>query len=385
MQSAFSIRSKLTSGISIYAVIGQLAAEHKAINLWQGAPNFLPDQSLIDSATRAMKEGFNQYAPMAGIPALRQLLAEKIAKLYGARYDPDQEVTVTAGGVEAVYASITALVHPGDEVVFFEPAFECYEPIVRLQGATPVPIKIPLDTLKIDWDEVAAAITPRTLMLIINTPHNPTGAILEKCDIDRLIAVTRNTNIVVLSDEVYEHMVYDGMTHHSMSRYPELAERSVVVHSLGKTYHVTGWRVGYCVAPAGIMEQIRKVHQYLVFSAPAPMQVALAAALENSESYFALAEFYQRKRDILLSGMAESRLDIKPCSSGFFMLARFNDFSNSSDRDFVFDLLRRMRVGTIPLSSFYGDGSDTGMIRISFCKDNDTLREGGRALANWRP
>jgi methionine transaminase len=384
MQSTCAFRSKLTSGISIFSLIGQLATEYKAINLWQGAPNFLPDQQLIDSATLAIREGFNQYAPMTGVSALRRVLAEKTEKLYGARYEPDREVTVTAGGLEAIYATITALVHPGDEVIFFEPAFECYEPIVRLQGATPVAIRISLDTLKIDWEEVAAAITPRTRMLIINTPHNPTGAILEKRDIDRLIAVTRNTNIVVLSDEVYEHMVYDGMTHHSMSRYPELAERSVVVLSLGKTYHVTGWRVGYCVAPAEIMAEIRKVHQYLVFSAPAPMQVALAAAVENSESYLALAEFYQRKRDILLGCMAESRLDIKPCSSGFFMLARFSDFSNSSDRDFVFDLLRRMRVGTIPLSSFYSDEIDTGMIRISFCKDDDTLHEGGRALSNWR-
>jgi methionine transaminase len=384
MQSTRAFRSKLTSGISIFSLIGQLATEYKAINLWQGAPNFLPDQQLIDSATLAIREGFNQYAPMTGVSALRRVLAEKTEKLYGARYEPDREVTVTAGGLEAIYATITALVHPGDEVIFFEPAFECYEPIVRLQGATPVAIRISLDTLKIDWEEVAAAITPRTRMLIINTPHNPTGAILDKRDIDRLIAVTRNTNIVVLSDEVYEHMVFDGMTHHGMSRYPELAERSVVVLSLGKTYHVTGWRVGYCVAPAEIMAEIRKVHQYLVFSAPAPMQVALAAAVENSESYLALPEFYQRKRDILLSCMAESRLDIKPCSSGFFMLARFSDFSNSSDRDFVFDLLRRMRVGTIPLSSFYSDEIDTGMIRISFCKDDDTLREGGRALSNWR-
>ena len=384
MQNTCEFRSKLTSGISIFSLIGQLATEYKAINLWQGAPNFLPDQQLIDSATLAIREGFNQYAPMTGVSALRRVLAEKTEKLYGARYEPDREVTVTAGGLEAIYATITALVHPGDEVIFFEPAFECYEPIVRLQGATPVAIRISLDKLKIDWGEVAAAITPRTRMLIINTPHNPTGAILEKRDIDRLIAVTRNTNIVVLSDEVYEHMVYDGMTHHSMSRYPELAERSVVVLSLGKTYHVTGWRVGYCVAPAEIMAEIRKVHQYLVFSAPAPMQVALAAAVENSENYLALAEFYQRKRDILLGCMAESRLDIKPCSSGFFMLARFSDFSNSSDRDFVFDLLRRMRVGTIPLSSFYSDEIDTGMIRISFCKDDDTLHEGGRALSNWR-
>ncbi len=196
-----------------------------------------------------MEQGFNSYAPMMGMPALRHALMEKTEKLYNARYDADKEITVTAGGLEAIYAAITALVHPGDDVIFFEPAFECYEPIIRLQGARPVAIKIPLDTLKIDWEEVAATVTPRTRMLIINTPHNPTGAILDKDDIDRLIAVTRNTNIIILSDEVYEHMVYDGMTHHSMSRHPELAERSVVVHSLGKTYHVTGWRVGYCVAP----------------------------------------------------------------------------------------------------------------------------------------
>jgi methionine transaminase len=385
MQSSLAFHPKLTSGISIFSLVGQLAGEYQAINLWQGAPNFLPDRQLVDSVTLAMNEGFNQYAPMSGVSALRRVLVEKTAKLYGARYDADKEVTVTAGGAEAIYATITALVHPGDEVIVFEPAFECYEPIVRLQGATPVAIRICLDTLKIDWEAVAAAITPRTRMLIINTPHNPTGAILDRHDIDRLIAVTRKTNIVILSDEVYEHMVYDGLTHNSMSRYPELAERSVVVLSLGKTYHVTGWRVGYCVAPAEIMEEIRKVHQYLVFSAPAPMQVALARVLENPDSYLGLAEFYQRKRDILLSCMAESRLDIKPCSSGFFMLARFSDLSNHSDRDFVFDLLRRMRVGTIPLSSFYGDGMDTGMIRLSFCKDDDTLREGGRALSNWRP
>jgi aspartate/methionine/tyrosine aminotransferase len=382
MQSPCVFRTKLPSaGISIYSRIGQLAVEYQAINLWQGAPNFLPDPELVDSVTQAMRDGFNHYAPMPGVPALRNVLAEKTARLYGAQYHPDKEVTVTAGGSEAIYATISALAHPGDEVIFFEPAFECYEPVIRLQGATPVAIRIPLNTLKIDWDEVAAAITPKTRMLIINTPHNPTGAILEKDDIDRLIDVTRNTNIVILSDEVYEHMVYDGMTHHSMSRYPELAERSVVVLSLGKTYHVTGWRVGYCVAPAEIMEEIRKVHQYLVFSAPAPMQVALAAAVAKPESYLDLAGFYQRKRDLLLSSMAGSRLEITSGHSSFFMLARFSSFSESSDSDFVMELLREQRVGTIPLSSFYGDSTDTGMIRLSFCKDDETLREGGRRLS----
>lgn len=382
MQSPCAFRSKSASaGISIFSKIGQLAAEYHAVNLWQGAPNFLPAQELIDSVTQAIKNGFNHYAPMPGVPALRTALVEKAARLYGAQYDPEKEITVTAGGCEAIYATISALVHSGDEVIFFEPAFECYEPVVRLQGATPIAIKIPLDTLKIDWDEVTAAITPKTRMLIINTPHNPTGAILDKNDIDRLIGVTKDTNIVILSDEVYEHMVYDGMTHQSMSRYPELAERSVVVMSLGKTYHVTGWRVGYCVAPAGIMEEIRKVHQYLVFSAPAPVQVALATVVEKPESYLGLAEFYQRKRDLLISSMAGSRFEIIPSHSGFFMLARFRDWSESSDHEFAMELLRNKHVGTIPLSSFYGDGTDTGMIRLSFCKDDETLREGGLRLS----
>jgi methionine transaminase len=384
MKSDLLFHPKLTSGISVFSLIGQLANEYKAINLWQGAPNFSPNQRLIDLTTQAMKDGFNQYAPMSGMPLLREALAEKTETLYGARYDPDGEVTVTAGGLEAVYATITALVHPADEVIFFEPAFECYEPVIRLQGATPVPIRISLDTLEINWDEVAAAITPRTRMLIINTPHNPTGVILEQRDIDRLIAITRGTNIVILSDEVYEHMVYDGMPHRGMSSFPELAERSVVVLSLGKTYHVTGWRVGYCVAPADLTAEIRKVHQYLVFSASAPMQVALAETVKNPKSYLDLADFYQGKRDLLIDCMAESQLEIMPCRSGFFMLARFDDSATSSDMDFVLDLLRRLRVGVIPLSSFYSDGHDTGMIRISFCKDDNTLREGGRALSRWR-
>jgi methionine aminotransferase len=381
MKSSPVLKSKLQGGISIFSRIGQLAAEYNAINLWQGAPSFLPDKDLIDSASHAIREGFNQYAPMPGVLALRHLLAEKTAKLYGSHYDPNTEVTVTAGGLEAVYATITALVHPGDEVIYFEPAFECYEPTIRLQGAKPIAIKISLSTMKINWDEVEAAITPRTRMIIINTPHNPTGALLDHHDIDRLTSATRRSNIVILSDEVYEHMVYDGMSHCSMTRYPELAERSVVVFSLGKTFHVTGWRVGYCVAPAEIMNEIRKVHQYIVFSAPAPLQVALAAALEDPTNYLGLSGFYENKRDLLVRSMSDSALKVRPCASGFFLLADFSSISKSSDEDFVLDLLRQKRVGTIPLSHFYCDGADTGMIRLSFCKDDDVLREGGQILS----
>jgi methionine aminotransferase len=381
MQTSPVLKSKLQGGISIFSRIGQLAAEYNAINLWQGAPNFQPDKDLVDFASHAMHEGFNQYAPMPGVLALRHLLAEKTAMLYGASYDANTEVTVTAGGVEAVYATVTALVHAGDEVIYFEPAFECYEPTIRLQGAKPIAIKISLSTMKINWDEVEAAITPRTRMIIINTPHNPTGALLDHHDIIRLTSATRGSNIVILSDEVYEHMVYDGMLHCSMSRYPELAERSVVVCSLGKTFHVTGWRVGYCVAPAEIMHEIRKIHQYLVFSAPAPLQVALAAALENPSNYLSLSDFYEKKRDLLIRSMRDSAFAIQPCASGFFLLADFSSISKSSDEDFVLDLLRQNRVGTIPLSHFYSDGTNTSMVRLSFCKDDNVLREGGQILS----
>ncbi|SMF99195.1 methionine aminotransferase [Burkholderia singularis] len=374
--------SKLpNSGLSIFAVIAGQAADYQAINLWQGAPNFAPAPELIRAAAQAMQDGFNQYAPIPGLPALREILAEKTAALYGAHYDADHEITVTAGGSEAIYSAISALVSAGDEVIFFEPAFECYEPAIRLQRATPIALKIRLDTLRIDWNEVAASITPRTRMLIVNTPHNPTGAVFDQHDIDRLIAVTRGTDIVILADEVYEHMVYDGRTHHSMSRYPELAERSVVVLSLGKTYSVTGWRVGYCVAPAELTTEIRKVHQYLVFSASAPLQAALARALTRPASYLDLPAFYQRKRDLLTDAMAGSRLEIVPSQGSFFMLARFRGFYDASDQDFVLDVLRRKQVGVIPLSSFYRDGANTGLVRLSFCKDDATLREGGRRLA----
>ncbi|MFC0400202.1 methionine aminotransferase [Paraburkholderia rhizosphaerae] len=382
MQGSPVLKSKLKGGISIFSVVGQLAAEYKAINLWQGAPSFTPNSHLVESAFQAIRDGFNQYSPMPGVLALRQVLADKTARLYGAQYDPNTEITVTAGGLEAAYAAITALVHAGDEVIYFEPAFECYEPTVRLQGATPVPIKIPLDTLKIDWDEVAAAITPRTRMIVINSPHNPTGAVLDQHDIERLTSLTRGTDIVILSDEVYEHMVYDGKAHCSMAQYPELAARSVVIFSLGKTFHVTGWRVGYCVAPAEIMKEIRMVHQYLVYSAPAPFQIALAAVLEDPANYVGLSDFYQKKRDLLIDSMKESSLKVRPCASGFFLLADFTAVSNSTDRDFVLELLRRKRVGTIPLSHFYSDDAPTGKIRLSFCQHDDVLREGGRLLSS---
>lgn len=382
MQSACSSRSKLPDvGTTIFTVIGQLSAEHQAFNLSQGAPNFAGDPQLIEATAQAMRAGHNQYAPMSGVAALRAALAEKAERLYGARYDADEEITVIASASEGLYSAISALVHPGDEVIYFEPAFDSYAPIVRLQGATPVAIKLSLQDFRVDWDEVAAAINGKTRMIIVNTPHNPTGAVFDAQDIDRLTALTRDTDIVILSDEVYEHVVFDGEIHHSMARYPQLAERSVIVSSFGKTYHVTGWRVGYCLAPAALMGEIRKVHQFMVFSADTPMQHAFAAALANPQSYLGLAAFYQQKRDLLARALLDSRFELLPSRGSFFMLARFSGFSHESDNDFAVRLIREAKVATIPLSAFYSDGTDTGLIRLSFSKDNETLLEGARRLS----
>lgn len=381
MQSACSQRSKLPDvGTTIFTVIGQLSAEHQALNLSQGAPNFACAPELTEAVTQAMRAGHNQYAPMSGVAALRAALAAKIEQLYGARYHPDDEITVIASASEGLYSSISALVHPGDEVIYFEPAFDSYAPIVRLQGATPVAIALSLEDFHIDWDQVAAAINGNTRMIIINSPHNPSGNVLNEHDIERLIALTRNTDIVILSDEVYEHVVFDGQLHHSMARHPQLAERSVVVSSFGKTYHVTGWRVGYCMAPAALMDEIRKVHQFMVFSADTPMQYAFAAALADAQSYLGLAAFYQQKRDLLANALKDSRFELLPSRGSFFMLARFSGFSNESDNDFAVRLIREAKVATIPLSAFYSNGTDTGIIRLSFSKDNDTLLEGARRL-----
>ncbi|MBP1128531.1 aspartate/methionine/tyrosine aminotransferase [Serratia sp. PL17] len=381
MQSACSHRSKLPDvGTTIFTVIGQLSAEHQALNLSQGAPNFACEPQLVEAVAQAMRAGHNQYAPMSGVAALRSALADKVEQLYGARYDANEEITVIASASEGLYSAISALVHPGDEVIYFEPAFDSYAPIVRLQGATPVAIKLSLQDLHIDWDEVAAAINSKTRMIIVNSPHNPTGSVFGEHDIERLTALTRNTDIVILSDEVYEHVVFDGDIHHSMARHPQLAERSVIVSSFGKTYHVTGWRVGYCMAPAALMDEIRKVHQFMVFSADTPMQYAFADALSNPQSYLGLAAFYQQKRDLLTSALQDSRFELLPSRGSFFILARFSGFSQESDNDFAVRLIREAKVATIPLSAFYSDGTDTGIIRLSFSKDNETLLEGARRL-----
>lgn len=381
MHNTVTVHSKLPHvGTTIFTVIGQLAAKHQAINLSQGAPNFPCSPDLVRYAHEAMQAGHNQYAPMSGLPALREAIAAKVETLYGQRYDVDDEVTVMASASEALFSAITALVHPGDEVIVFEPAFDSYIPMIELQGATPVVIKLAAPEFAIPWDEVAARITPRTRMILLNTPHNPTGTVLSAADIARLEALTDDTNIIILSDEVYEHVVFDGALHHSMSRHPRLAARSVVVTSFGKTFHVTGWRVGYCLAPRALMDEIRKVHQFAMFAADTPMQYALARLMAEPAHYLGLSDFYQHKRDLLSRALAASPLKLIPSQGSFFMLASFGHLSDDSDSDFVQRLIVEHGVATIPVSAFYRDGTDQQVIRLSFAKDDATLLAGAERL-----
>ena len=353
MQTPVQFRSKLPDvGTTIFTVIGQLSAQHNAINLSQGAPNFSPDPKLIAGVTKAMQDNHNQYASMTGFRPLKTLIAEKVATLYGSNYDVDDEILITASASEGLYSAISGLVHPGDEVIYFEPSFDSYAPIVRLQGATPVALKLALPDFTVNWDEVRAAITPRTRMIIVNTPHNPSGQVFSAQDLEMLAELTRNTDIIILSDEVYEHIVFDGERHHGMATHPALAERSVIVSSFGKTFHVTGWRVGYCLAPAELMTEICKVHQFLMFSADTPMQYAFAEYMANPDTYLSLAAFYQRKRDLMQTLLAESPFKLLPSAGSFFLLAKFDHFTDESDSELVKRLITQYGVATIPLSAF---------------------------------
>ena len=379
-------RSKLPDvGTTIFSVIGQLSAQHNAINLSQGAPNFPCDAALVDGVTRAMQQGHNQYAPMTGHAALKEALAEKVQTLYGQHYDVASEVLITASASEGLYSAIAGLVHAGDEVIFFEPAFDSYAPIVRLQGAKAIGLKLQAPDFTINWDEVRAAITPRTRMMILNTPHNPSAQVLSRDDLEQLAAITRNTDIVLLSDEVYEHILFDGRQHQGMATHPELAQRSVIVSSFGKTFHVTGWRVGYCLAPAALMEEVLKVHQFMMYAADTPMQVAFADYLRTPDNYLSLGAFYQQKRDLLASLLQDSPFRLLPSAGSFFMLASYQHFSDESDSEMVKRLIVDHGVATIPLSAFYTDGTDHKLIRLSFAKDEATLRAGAQALCQVKP
>ncbi len=383
---ALDIRSKLpATGTTIFTVMSALAHEHGAVNLGQGFPDYSIDPTLIDLVDAAMRAGHNQYPLMPGVMRLREAIAAKVSRLYGHAYDPEHEVTVTTGATQAIFTSIQALAHRGDEVIVFEPAYDSYVPAVRLSGATPVTLPLTIPDYAIDWDALAAAITPRTRMIVVNSPNNPGTSVLSPADLERLDALTRGTNILIVADEVYEHMVYDGARHESLARDPDLAERSVVIGSFGKTFHATGWKVGYALAPRAISAEIRRVHQFTVFTVNSAVQHALAEFLREPARYEGLSSFFAAKRDLFRSALADTPLDLLPCRGSYFQLARYDRVSNASAQDFAQQLVKEIGVAAIPLSAFYQDGTDHRVIRFCFAKRDDTLLAAAERLRRLRP
>ena len=369
------IETKLPKvGTTIFSVMSQLALEHMAVNLGQGFPDFEPPQALRDALSRAMNEGKNQYAPMHGIAALREQIALKTEKLYGRKVNVDSDITITSGATEALFSAIAAVVRAGDEVIVFDPAYDSYEPAIELQGARAVHIPLTAPTFAVDWQRVRDALTSNTRMILINSPHNPTGAVLSAADLEELAAIVRNTDIVVLSDEVYEHIVYDGAQHESVLRHPELAERSIVISSFGKTYHCTGWKVGYAIAPKALSAEFRKVHQYLTFCTFHPAQVAFAEFLASDPGhYLGLPAFYQVKRDRFQALLKPSRLKLLDVPGGYFQLVDYSAIRDEDDLAFSRWLVQHAGVAAIPLTPFYDSAPNTRLLRLCFAKSDATM------------
>ncbi|HRE52817.1 MAG TPA: methionine aminotransferase [Flavitalea sp.] len=368
------IESKLPDvGVTIFTVMSKLAAEHHAVNLGQGFPDFPMNQALPELVNEAMKKGYNQYAPMPGWMPLRESIAEKIDFLYQATIDPDTEITITPGGTYAIYSALTTILRPGDEVIVMEPNYDSYVPNILVNGAKPVLVNLLLPDYAIDWAAVERSINPKTRAIIINSPNNPTGSILSAADIEALRRLTRDSDIFIISDEVYEHIVFDGLPHHSMLRYPDLFERSFVCFSFGKLYHCTGWKMGYCVAPRALTAEFRKVHQFNAFSCHTPVQVALAEFLKDRQAYLSLGGFLQKKRDLFIELMKQTRFKLFHSSGSYFICASYAGISGESDKDFVVRLIREAGVATIPVSAFYQTGKDDRIIRFCFGKKESTL------------
>lgn len=372
-----TLQSKLPNvGTTIFTVMSALAAEKGAVNLGQGFPDFDCDPALIDAVTTAMRSGLNQYPPMTGVPALREAIAAKIARLYDHSYDAAAEITVTAGATQALLTAILCSIHPGDEVIVIEPAYDSYVPAIELAGGKPVFVQMQVGEqgYTVPWASVAAVITPKTRMIMINSPHNPTGSVLRETDMRTLADIVRGTDILLLSDEVYEHMVYDGARHESVCRYPELASRAFVVSSFGKTYHVTGWKVGYVAAPAALTAEFRKVHQFNVFTVNTPVQHGLANYMADAAPYLNLPAFYQRKRDLFRQGLASTRLRLLPCDGTYFQCVEYSAISSMSEAEFAKWLTSEIGVATIPVSAFYNRPKESGIVRFCFAKKDETLR-----------
>ena len=381
MQTKLRLDSRFPQmGTTIFTVMSRLAAECGAVNLSQGFPDFQAEPALFDAMHRHMLAGRNQYAPMAGMPELRQAIVDKVAALYGPRYDVESEVTVTAGATQAIFTAIAAFVRPGDEVIVFEPVYDSYVPAIETVGGRAVYAQLRFPDYQPDWEQVAGLISPRTRMIIVNSPHNPTGSVNATVSLEKLAKLVRGTDIVILSDEVYEHIIFDGEKHASLCGDPELAERSIVVSSFGKTYHITGWKIGYVVAPAALMAEFRKVHQFNVFTVHAPSQLAIAEYMQDARRHLDLASFYQQKRDFFRELLAATPFELLPCHGTYFQLARYDRISDRPDREFAEWLTREVGVAVIPISVFYADGRDDRVVRFCFAKQEATLRAASERL-----
>ena len=369
-------------GTTIFTVMSKMALEHNSINLGQGFPDFNPDQRLLDLVTEAMNAGHNQYPYMPGVEILRQVIADKVNALYGKQYDKDSEITVTSGATEAIMSAVTAVVHAGDEVIVIEPSYDCYLPAIKLSGGVPVRVSMTppasdQETFSIDWNKVSDAITSRTRLIILNFPHNPTGAVLQPEDLDSLEQLVANTNILLLSDEVYEHIVFAQQGHLSVASRELLAERAFVISSFGKTTHTTGWKIGYCCAPKSLTAELRKVHQFVVFTVPSPLQHGMANFIANPDTYRKLPDFYRAKRDRLYEGLKRTKFRPYICPGTFFLLANYSEISNLDEADFSMWLTKEHGVTVIPVSAFYADSSSDHsnhhIVRFCFAKQDATL------------
>ncbi|MBV8625641.1 MAG: pyridoxal phosphate-dependent aminotransferase [Herbaspirillum sp.] len=362
-------------GTTIFTVMSALASEKGAVNLGQGFPDFHCDPALVQAVSQAMQDGLNQYPPMAGVLPLREAIADKVERLYGHRYDPASEITVTAGATQGILTSVLCAVHAGDEVIVIEPVYDCYVPAIELAGGIPVFVQMTVDErgYSIPWDKVKAAVTPKTRMIMVNTPHNPTGSVMRAADVAALADIVRGTDILILSDEVYEHMVYDGQPHESLARHPELAERTFINSSFGKTYHVTGWKVGFVAAPAALSAEFRKVHQFNVFTVNTPVQYGLAAYMKDPAPYVELPAFYQRKRDLFRDGLANTRFELLPSQGTYFQCVKYGAISELPEAEFCQWLTSEIGVAAIPVSAFYNTPTESGIVRFCFAKKDETL------------
>lgn len=378
-----NITSRLPGvGESIFSTMTALAQAHGAINLSQGFPNFDCSEGLKELVFNAMRAGKNQYAPMVGVIELREALAQKTGMLYGVYADPESEITITAGATQAIFTAIAALVHPGDEVVLIEPAYDSYKPAILLQGGKPVVYTCKAPSFEVDWEKLGALLTSRTRLILVNSPHNPTGRVFSEDDMQQLIRLTRDTSIMILSDEVYEHLVYEEESHRSIWMYPELRERSLAVYSFGKTFHNTGWKVGYCIGSSILMSEFRKVHQYNVFSVNTPVQHALAAYIQEPAVYRGLAKFYEAKRNLFQSFLAGSRFKCLPCAGTYFQAVDYQAISDEPDDVFARRLTTGHGVAAIPVSAFYTNAPDDRVLRFCFAKTDAVLEEAGKRLAS---